>query len=233
MGVRINVGCGMTVTVGWVNLDNSLSLTLSKLPSWVARLMHRIGLLDSAQYRYVNFARAHGIIQVNAAKRLPFQNGEVEIIYSSHMLEHLDRKGARNFLDEALRVLMPGGMIRVSVPDLKLLAENYVKHQDADRFIESMGTCIDNQRSLQEKVKYILMGSRHHSWMYDGKSLCRLLLNSGFEGAKILPPGKTMIPDSGALDLVERADASVYVEAKKPEESDLVQPHGHKCLSAG
>ena len=32
MGVRINVGCGMTPTPGWTNYDNSLSVKLARRP---------------------------------------------------------------------------------------------------------------------------------------------------------------------------------------------------------
>jgi hypothetical protein len=52
--------------------------------------------------------------------------------------------------------------------------------------------------------------------MYDGPSLVRLLNGEGFFGARIVPPGVTGIADPGALDLRERADESVYVEARKP-----------------
>jgi hypothetical protein len=62
----------------------------------------------------------------------------------------------------------------------------------------------------------MLVGPRHHLWMYDGNSLRALLERHGFVNASELPPGKTHIPETGALDLAEKADESVYVEAQKP-----------------
>jgi len=62
----------------------------------------------------------------------------------------------------------------------------------------------------------LLVGDRHHAWMYDGRSLSRLLADHGFLGPGVLAPGETTIADPGALDLCERADESVYVEARKP-----------------
>lgn len=216
MTLRINVGCGMTLTEGWTNLDNSISLRISKLPLWLIRFSRWIRLLDVNQYRYIEFARQRGILWANAAKKLPFHEGSVEVVYTSHMLEHLDRTQAQAFLQEVLRVLKPGGVIRISVPDLKILVDQYLQDQDADHMIESMGTCINNPQSMKEKLKYVLTGSRHHSWMYDRKSLIKLLMQSGFAQVQAMPLGKTTIPDSGKLDLYERSDASIYVEAIKP-----------------
>jgi len=49
--------------------------------------------------------------------------------------------------------------------------------------------------------------------MYDEKSLCRLLGDIGFIEATSLMPGQTRIKTPGELDLKERADESLYVEA--------------------
>ncbi|CAA9217761.1 MAG: hypothetical protein AVDCRST_MAG93-305, partial [uncultured Chloroflexia bacterium] len=57
--------------------------------------------------------------------RLHYEDGTVDILYSSHMLEHLDRDSARRFLHEAYRVLKPGGAIRIVVPDFALLIDRY------------------------------------------------------------------------------------------------------------
>lgn len=215
MTIRINVGCGMTLTEGWINLDNSPSVRLSNLPLWVIRFSRWIRLIDVNHYNYIEFAKQHRVLWANAG-RLPFHEGLVETVYTSHMLEHLDRTQAQAFLKEVLRVLKPGGVIRISVPDLKIIVDQYLQDLDADLMIESMGTCINNPQSMKEKFKYVLTGSRHHSWMYDRKSLIKLLIQSGFAHVQAMSPGETTIPDAGKLDLYERADASVYVEAMKP-----------------
>ncbi len=54
--------------------------------------------------------------------------------------------------------------------------------------------------------------------MYDGRSLADLLMINGFVDAQIMPSGQTNIKDYGFLDLNEREDESVYVEAFKPWE---------------
>ena len=172
VGIRVNVGCGMTLTEGWVNIDNSFSLLLARLPTIIIKLLCKSGLLDAAQYSYISFAKTKGIIQADAAKRLPFGDKAVELLYTSHMLEHLDRLQARLFLAEAYRVLVPGGTIRIAVPDLSVIINHYRETGDADVFVESLGTCEGKPTTIKEKVKLLLAGNRHQKGVVnEGASL--------------------------------------------------------------
>jgi SAM-dependent methyltransferase len=115
MKVRVNIGCGATPTTGWHNFDNSLSLKLAHHPTF-ARILRRV--LSSRQMAYIDFCRKNRIKFADATKRIPLPDASAEIVYSSHMLEHLDRAEARSFLAEAWRVLCDGGILRIAVPDL-------------------------------------------------------------------------------------------------------------------
>lgn len=212
--VRINIGCGQTPTRGWQNFDNSFSLRLSKIPL-LTDLMYRMGFLEESQYQFVRFARENDIKHGDATTGLPLQQESCEVVYSSHMLEHLDRTGADKFFKEAYRVLCPNGIIRIAVPDIKKQIEQYNSSGDADAFIESMHVCVPHPTSMAQKIRLLLVGTRHHQWMYDGNSLSQLLQKHGFKEAEILPAGKTKIPEPGPLDLQERSSESVYVEAIK------------------
>jgi len=57
---------------------------------------------------------------------LPFADAEVDVCYSSHFLEHLSRAQARSLVAEAGRVLKPGGIIRLAVPDLEAMTREYL-----------------------------------------------------------------------------------------------------------
>jgi predicted SAM-dependent methyltransferase len=132
------------------------------------------------------------------------------------MLEHLDSAEAALFFGEVHRVLKPGGIIRLAVPDLKRGMEKYMRDGDADEFVKSlyMGGC--NLRRLSGKIRMLILGNRDHRWMYDGASLVRLLQASGFANATQLQPGETMIVSPEPLDLREREEESIYVEALQP-----------------
>lgn len=212
---KINVGCGMTPTAGWRNVDNSMSLRLSRFPLF-ANALGALGVLNGEQRAYIAFCRNAGIGYADASRRLPFDDGSADVIYSSHMLEHLSRRKASGFLAEARRVLAPGGIIRIAVPDLALLAEKYRQSGNADAFVADTLMAYEPPRTLVGRIRDLISGPRHHLWMYDGPSLIKLLATNGFEDAAIVPAGTTTIPAPGELDLSEREGESVYVEARRP-----------------
>jgi SAM-dependent methyltransferase len=213
-GTRVNIGCGMTPTAGWQNFDNSFSLKLSKYPRF-SSVLYRLKLISSHQMEYISFCKTNNIKWADATKRIPLSNGSAEIVYSSHMLEHLDKNEASLFLSEAKRVLKPGGIIRLVLPDLAKSIAGYNQHKDADSFIESTLMCVPNPRSFSQRLRTAIVGNRHHLWMYDGHSLSKLLLANGFVNPQILASGETNITEPKPLDLNEREEESVYIEAYK------------------
>lgn len=62
----------------------------------------------------------------NADDGLPFKDASVDGCYASHLLEHLPQDGARRLLMECLRVLRSGGVLRLAVPDLEVIAREYL-----------------------------------------------------------------------------------------------------------
>lgn len=176
-------------------------------------VLRALRLIDNAQLAYIAFAAKNSIEWADATKRIPLADGSVQALYSSHMLEHLDRAEAALFLKEARRVLRSGGVIRIAVPDLALHVRQYLYSGDADALVQATYLTQPKPRTMLQKLKLLVVGGRHHHWMYDGHSLCRLLELSGFDSATALAPGQTRIPNPGQLDLSERASDSVYVEA--------------------
>lgn len=211
IALRCNIGCGQTPTAGWRNFDNSASVRLARIPvlPWI---LCQSGMLAAGQYAFIQFARSQSLEYADAVKGLPFARGTVDVIYSSHMFEHLDRDEASAFLDEAMRVLRPGGILRLVVPDIAKHIDEYSESKDADAFLASTHLARPRPKSVGERLRMLFVGTRHHQWMYDGSSLSKLLSSKGFRNVRILPPGETSISDPGSLDLRERADESVYVE---------------------
>ena len=173
-------------------------------------------LLNHSQYSYIEFARHHYIEYGNAPAGLRIKDQTVDVLYSSHMLEHLDRIEADIFLREAFRVLRPGGIIRIAVPDISKHVEQYNESGNADAFIKALHVCVPRPRSLTDKLRLLLIGTRHHQWMYDATSLANLLQKHCFVRIVILPAGKTKIKSHEPLDLHENYTESVYIEAEKP-----------------
>lgn len=59
-------------------------------------------------------------------KPLPILSGSVDVVYHSHVLEHLTANEGRGLLHECHRILRPGGILRVVVPDLEGIARAYL-----------------------------------------------------------------------------------------------------------
>ena len=62
----------------------------------------------------------------NALDLRGYQDDSVEIVYASHILEHIPRPKLLDALREWRRVLEPGGIVRIAVPDFRILAELYL-----------------------------------------------------------------------------------------------------------
>lgn len=58
---------------------------------------------------------------------LPFADNTVDRIFIEHGLEHIDSAHGMRFLAEAHRVLKPGGVIRICVPELARLDSAHIR----------------------------------------------------------------------------------------------------------
>ena len=210
--MRVNIGCGATPTSGWINFDNSISVRVASIPI----LSSLLGRYSSGNPHFVKTAREQRIKWANAARHIPLKDESVEVLYSSHMLEHLDRLEVRSFLREAHRVLARSGIIRIGVPDLSKLVAQYINSGDANSFVEDSLLTAQKPRGFVDRIRFLLVGPRHHHWMYDGKSMLKLLTSAGFVDADTVDSGHTRITEPGSLDLWERHEETVYLEARKP-----------------
>jgi predicted SAM-dependent methyltransferase len=66
----------------------------------------------------------------DATQALPFADTSFDAVYHSHLLEHLPRPQALPFLRECQRVLRPGGVLRMAVPNLEAIARLYLYSLD-------------------------------------------------------------------------------------------------------
>lgn len=219
-GFRVNLGCGQTPIQGWVNFDSSPSVRLAHLPfsGALATLGNQLGLLRDKQVEYIKFCCTANIRYGNGLGRLPLPSNSCQVVYSSHVLEHLARSiEAPTFLGEVFRILKPGARVRLAVPDLDILVHNYQANGNADAFIASLHILHRARCRGLTRLNQLLARDRSlHRWHYNENSLVSLLAASGFIDARAYPPGETGIADPGPLNLRERAWESLYVEAIKP-----------------
>ena len=62
------------------------------------------------------------------SKPFPFPDGSFDAVYHSNVLEHIRREHAHAFMRECERILKPGGILRVAVPDLERICRLYLEN---------------------------------------------------------------------------------------------------------
>ncbi len=73
-------------------------------------------------------SKSPDVITHNLLQGIPYQNNFFSVVYHSHVLEHFSKSEAVSFMEECYRVLKSGGIIRVAVPDLEMIAKEYLKN---------------------------------------------------------------------------------------------------------
>ncbi|MES2425762.1 MAG: methyltransferase domain-containing protein [Bacteroidota bacterium] len=82
----------------------------------------------NAQWVNVDFSKnGEGVIAHNLLKGIPFADNTFEVVYHSHVLEHFSKDDGVLFIKECYRVLKPGGILRIAVPDLEQIVNNYAR----------------------------------------------------------------------------------------------------------
>ena len=122
----LNLGCG-TKTCDKpevINIDYSIALRVRR--SALVRTMAPLFFRGERLNRFRTLP--NNVLVHNLARGIPFEGNSVDAVYHSHLFEHLDRDVAEAFLLEVRRVLKPGGIHRIVVPDLEVICSAYMSH---------------------------------------------------------------------------------------------------------
>jgi predicted SAM-dependent methyltransferase len=72
-----------------------------------------------------------GVIAHDLESGIPFESESADAVYLAAVFEHVRRNDAAKFLREIYRVLKPGGIVRVGVPDLEQICRIYLEKLEA------------------------------------------------------------------------------------------------------
>jgi len=217
--IRLNLGCGSVRPDGWINTDSSLNAHLQRIPL--------VGGLVQKAFHTVEYDN-NNLVYMNLNKEWPYKSGTVDIVYASHLFEHLTLSSAELFLKESYRCLKPGGVMRIVVPDLYKICKKYIHEYENEGKAdptEFIMWAINMHREGQygKKInwfkKLILewQGYPHqHKFMYDEKSLANKLKQNGFNNIASLSYGVSgYIPEIRDVEGTKESYLSVYLEARK------------------
>ena len=218
--ILLNVGCGNVRPVNWVNTDSSINALVQKVPL-IGKLAAKT-LIKSSIYLSDNFQ------YMNLNKYWKFKNESVDVVYASHIFEHLNDRARKIFFEESFRVLKTGGTLRIVVPDLFKLSKKYVFDYESSNknashsFMHSLnlhqvGNTKNNLKNIFKRFFNWLQKYPHlHKYMYDQFSLKELLHNYGFKNINIMEMGKSDgIKEISDVEANRDTDISLYIECNK------------------
>ena len=191
---------------GWVNVDYSAGARIMKI--FPLRLLNR-------RLHFFNVDWSDEITIHDLRKPFPWPDNSVDVVYSSHTLEHLSRDAGRLFLEECMRVLKKDGIIRIIVPDLKALVSEYMSGGiPADEFVLRMEVLTGKgDEGFFGKLRSALI-SFPHKCMYDEKCLAGILCDMGFQ-ASVRKSMESDIEGIGEIEREDRTVNAVVVEGRK------------------
>lgn len=212
-GPKLNLGCGPVQPAGWVNIDGSRRAWLAGRLPLADRLLVRLGLLSPTNF-------GPHILVRDLLKPLPFADDSVGCIYAGEVWEHFEYPHVVALTRECLRVLAPGGVLRLCVPDGADFWRRYLDIYDeelAKPAHERAPWRLRRQVQLyfhDFATRRILLGSlgHTHKWQFDEVQLVDLLETVGFSRVRRQGFHESRIPD---IDRLERSDFLI-VEAVKP-----------------
>lgn len=201
--IKVNFGCGLQVAPGWINVDGSLNAFVANCPSFVKPIAYRLSGANQfySQNYYCDTLNKNWFVHHNLLYGLPFGDCTVDFLYSSHFLEHLSRSAGRALLMECLRVLKPGGVLRIAVPDLERAWHMYATGEK-ERMIHDFFFAEDET------------GFGQHRYAYDYDLLANALSEIGFNQIQRAKFQEGETPDLPMLD--NREDYSLFVEGHRP-----------------
>ncbi len=101
-------------------------------------------------------------------------------VYAGHFLEHLTPEDARRFLAECYRVLAPGGICTIVVPDTYEVLRRYVARSTDAVFIGDRWWPLADLDAVCAAFLYSPIQATPHRWSWDIDTLTRALGRAGF-----------------------------------------------------
>jgi predicted SAM-dependent methyltransferase len=155
-------------------------------------------------------------LQLDLRETLPFPDNSAALVYSEHFLEHLVYPQEVNrILSESLRILEPGGVFSIGVPDTAWPLQSYVNGLvDYFNFSHAQGFlpnwCSTRMHVINEHFRgFGVEGFGAHKYAYDIETLIKVLQQAGFAHIR----ERSFDP---AFDSELRKVGTLYAEAQKP-----------------
>jgi predicted SAM-dependent methyltransferase len=173
-----------SITAGqalWMGLEERIGNADSvHLPESKPALLN-IGCGNTYDPRWINVdlnPSSPDVHAVDALKPLPLPDSCIDVVYTSHVLEHIPPHAVPLFFHELRRILKPSGLLRIVVPDLEQIASEYLRALQAAKDGDPHGRLL-HRWMIVELLDQLVRQSA------DGGEMMRFLFRHGSEGIDI------------------------------------------------
>lgn len=173
----LNIGCGNNILPDFLNLD------------------------------FYSLKKQKNIFEYDLRNGLPFKTNRFKGIITEHTLEHLYPNDSIFILEESFRVLKPGGILRICVPDL----DKYLSYCNGEKVHENFS----RYENSCEEIWHLTQNNQHLS-IWNFEMLSKHLAIIGYIEIKDIEFQKGYFSN---YDSPARKWESLYLEAKKPDEN--------------
>jgi predicted SAM-dependent methyltransferase len=157
----------------------------------------------------IDLFASHADLRLDLREEWPFADSSVNHVYSEHLFEHFEiDQEVPHFLSEARRVLHPGGVFDVGVPDTEwpLLAYG----DPEDKYWPFSKTVHPQSRETKlDHLNYHFRQGTKHKYAWDEETLGAILAKFGFVNIM----RREFNP---ALDSISRKTGTLYMVATRP-----------------
>ena len=121
-------------------------------------------------------------------KGIPYNSSTCSVVCWSHMAEHLKIEESQQLMKECFRVLKLGGILRISVPDMKLIIQKYL---DQEMSVFDSDQPQEYRNSLTQGEKFSRIMFIGHLQCFDEETLTVYLQNARFQEVIRMKPGES------------------------------------------
>lgn len=173
------------------------------------------GWINSDIQDLTDFARKTGrkFVQHDVRQPSPLNDNSVHCITAHHLMEHLTREEGANFLKECYRIMEPGGVIRLSVPDTRKIIGKYIQGDVINDYkVVNVGV----EQAQDETDAFFKLLFEGHKTLYDATSLSDTMQKAGFAEGKLMPFNQSRSDNIQKETIDSFPTLSLYCEGIKP-----------------
>ena len=205
--MKVQYGCGWDAPLSWLNFDASPTVLLERVP-----FLNRIYVKNDAPF-------PKNVRHGNIVKGLPIPSASCTLLYCSHVLEHLSLEDFYRATTESFRILQPGGVWRLVMPDLRLEAERYLQSNRpgaAIDFVQRSGMGQEHRATSIGRRVYDSFGNSRHLWLWDYPSVADALHSAGFVEIRRAEFGDAEQPSYTEVERAERWEDALGIQCRRP-----------------